>query len=109
MTRVLALLALLGAGPALGAATNGDICAQAGKEARLGDMTPAQCTCVLAQGDRRMDSRLARLWKEALLTGQSRIEEVRALNIPERRMERQMRRTLADARKNCGVQNPFGM
>lgn len=109
MTRGLFALALLAAGPALAAASNSDICARADAEARLGDMTAQQCACVLSQGDRRMDSALARLWKEALLTGKSRVAEVRALNIPERRMERQMRRTLSDARKNCGVTNPFGM
>ena len=105
--RAAAILLVL-AGPAL-AATNGQICETAKGDDRLGDMTVAQCACVLSQGDRRMDKRLAKLWKEALQTGESRVREVRALGLGERRMERQMRRTLRDARKNCGVDNPFGM
>lgn len=90
------------------AAGNAEICARAEADNRLGEMTLTQCTCLLTQGDRRMDARLAQLWKRALLTGDSQVEAVRALGIPERRMERQMRRTLSDARKRCGVSNPFG-
>lgn len=107
MTRLLAVLLVIAA-PAH-AATNAEICDRADRENRLGEMSPAQCTCVLSQGDRRMDGALAILWKDALYTGQSRVEEVRALGLSQAKLERQMRRTLRDARRKCGVSNPFGM
>lgn len=103
------LFLCLFASPVLASVSNAEICAKAGSDNRLGEMTEAQCACFLDQGDRRMDRRLARLWKEALYTGQSREAEVLALGISQSKMERQMHRTLRDARKSCGVQNPFGL
>lgn len=90
------------------AASNAQICARMAGEGRLGAMQPQQCVCFLAQGDRHMDSALARLWKEALLTGESREGQVAALDLSQARMERQMRRTLRDTRRKCGVANEFG-
>ena len=95
------------ASPALGAVGNAEICARADRENRLGDMTQTQCKCLLSRGDKRMDPALARLWKEALYTGQSRVDELRKLNMSEAKMERQMRRTMRDAQRMCGVRD-FG-
>ncbi|MEM7440600.1 MAG: hypothetical protein AAF393_13455 [Pseudomonadota bacterium] len=107
MIRLAAALTLC-AGPALAAIGNADICAKADREKRLGNMTQSQCTCLLSKGDKRMDPALGKLWKEALYTGKSRVNELRSLGMSEAKMERQMRRTLRDARRDCGVKNPFG-
>lgn len=101
-------LALLAPLPALAQPADAEICARAASEGRLGEMSPAQCTCLLAQGSRNMEPALVRIWKDALLTGESRIEELRALGRSEEELAAQMQATLAAARQTCGLANPYG-
>lgn len=63
----------------------------------------SQCLCLMKQGEKHLDPRLAKLWREALYYEESRMDQMMDLGISKAKLLRQMKKVALGGRKSCGI------
>ena len=66
-------------------------------------MSKSQCLCFMKQGNKYLDPRVVKLWREALYYKESRMDEIVELGISKAKLTRQMRKLARGAKRVCGI------